>query len=123
MADRALLALVGAVATGAGLDTVWRGARSIPGTAAVADAGIESELRFYSAFYVAYGAVLLRAAARDTASLRALAAPLLAGGAARAVAWARVGKPTVAQRLLLVVELAGPLAVMTRGTGASDGRG
>ena len=112
-AARALRAVVyvgGAVAIAAGLDTVVRGARSIPGRQ-VANAAVESELRFYAAFYVAYGVAVLRVAPRadrDTAAVRALAGALLLAGLARAGGWLAAGRPEPLQRGLLTIELAAP---------------
>jgi uncharacterized protein DUF4345 len=60
---RDLLYLGGAVATSAGLHTLLGGGKSFPPWRH-AGAAVESELRFYSAFYVAYGLLLLRTARR-----------------------------------------------------------
>jgi uncharacterized protein DUF4345 len=98
------------VATTAGLDTVIRGGKSLPGQS-FANPVVESELRFYAAFYVAYGVAALRVAARadsDTASLRALAGALFLAGLARIIGWRTVGRPHPMQRVLLAIELVGP---------------
>lgn len=113
---RFVLGLGGLVATAAGLDTAIRGARSIIGEP-LASARLESELRFYAGIYVAYGAALLRAARRadtdtDAAEVARLATALFAGGAARAVGWARAGRPHPGQIALLAIELAGPPALV-----------
>ena len=111
---RFVLGLGGLVATAAGLDTAIRGARSIIGEP-LASARLESELRFYAGIYVAYGAALLRAARRadtDAAEVASLATALFAGGAARAVGWARAGRPHPGQIALLAIELAGPPALV-----------
>lgn len=100
----------GAIATAAGVHTVVAGARSLPGQER-ANASLESELRFYSAFYVAYGLAALRVAPRadrDTTAVRALAGALLLAGLARAGGWLTAGKPHTLQRALLIVELAAP---------------
>lgn len=105
--------LGGAVATAAGMHTVIAGARSIVGQGA-ANASVESELRFYAAFYVAWGLAALRAAPRadqDPATVRTLAGALFLAGLARAGAWRAVGKPHPGQRVLLAIELAGPPAL------------
>ena len=107
---RAVFYGVGAVATTAGLHTMLAGARSVPGRPP-ANAAMESELRFYAAFYVAYGLTALRVAGRadrDTASARALAGALFLAGAGRAGAWLTTGRPTTAQLALLAIELGGP---------------
>ena len=111
---RALLFAGGAVATTAGLDTVVRGARSVAGEGA-ANAAIESEMRFYGAFYAAYGLGVLRTARRadpDPGAVRAIAATLFAAGLARAGGWATAGKPHPLQQALLAVELVLPPALV-----------
>jgi len=111
---RSVLFAGGSVAAVAGLHTVTTGARSIVGQPR-ADPAIESELRFYAAFYFAYGLLLLRiapAADRDAGAVRAAAAALFLGGLARAGAWRAAGRPNALQRLLLVVELGGPPVIV-----------
>jgi len=113
-AFRGLFLVLGGVATGAGLHTAIAGARSIAGQGE-ANAAIESELRFYSAFYVAYGLAALRVAPRadrDAAAVRALAGALFLAGLARAGGWAAAGRPHELQQALLAIELAGPPAVV-----------
>jgi Domain of unknown function (DUF4345) len=107
---RAVLFLGGAVATAAGLHSVFAGAKSLPGQPP-ANPVVESELRYYAGFYVAYGLLTLRIAPRadrDTAAVRALAGTLLLAGLARAGGWIAVGPPQRLQRGLLVIELAAP---------------
>lgn len=107
---RAVFYLGGAVATMAGLHTVFAGARSIPRQEPT-HPSVESELRFYAAFYVAYGLVALRVAPRadrDTAAVRALAGALLLAGLGRAGGWLAVGRPHGLQIALLVIELGAP---------------
>jgi Domain of unknown function (DUF4345) len=104
----------GVVATAAGLHTVIAGARSIAGQD-TANPSLESELRFYAAFYVAYGVIALRVAPRadrDAAAVRALAAVLFVAGLARGGGWLKVGRPHGLQRVLLVIELAAPPTVI-----------
>ncbi len=111
---RAGLYVGGVVATAAGLHTVVVGARSVPGRGTT-DPSVESELRFYAAFYVGYGLVALRVAPRadrDTTAVRALAGVLFLAGLARAGGWVAVGKPHPAQRALLAIELAAPPAIV-----------
>jgi hypothetical protein len=72
---------------------------------------MESELRFYAAFYVAYGLAVLRVsprADRDTQTVQALMSVLFVAGLARALGWLAVGKPHTLQRGLLAIELAAP---------------
>ena len=111
---RAAFYVGGVVATTAGLHTVIVGARSLPGQG-VANPSIESELRFYAAFYVAYGLVALRVAPhadRDTRAVRPLAGALFLAGLARAGGWLVVGEPHLLQRALLAVELAAPPVIV-----------
>jgi hypothetical protein len=112
---RAVFCVGGAVATVAGLHTAAAGAKSIAGQS-MANASVESELRFYAAFYVAYGLAALRLAPRadrDSAAVRALAGTVFLAGLARASGWLAVGKPHPVQRGLLVIELAAPPAIVT----------
>jgi hypothetical protein len=107
---RAVFYLGGLIATTAGLHTVIAGAKSLPGQKR-ANPTVESELRFYAAFYVAYGVVALRVAPRaerETLTVRALAGALFFAGLARACGWLAIGKPHGVQRGLLVIELAAP---------------
>jgi uncharacterized protein DUF4345 len=93
---------------------VIAGARSIPGES-LANASVESELRYYAGFYVAYGLAVMRVAVRadhDTAAVRALAGALFLAGLARAGGWLAVGKPHAGQRALLAIELAAPPAIV-----------
>jgi hypothetical protein len=111
---RAVFRTGGVVATAAGLHTVIAGARSIA-RQGTANPSVESELRFYAAFYVAYGVVALHVAPRadrDTAAVRALAGALFLAGLARAGGWLAVGRPHGLQRGLLVIELAAPPLVV-----------
>ena len=106
--------LGGSFATAMGLWTVVSGARSLPGQD-YANPTVESELRFYAAFYVAYGLAVLRVAPRadrDAEAVRALAGALLLAGVARAGGWIATGRPHVNQRALLAAELAGPPAIV-----------
>ncbi len=107
---RAVFYVGGGVATTAGLHTVIAGAKSLRGQQP-ANPSVESELRFYAAFYVAYGLAALRVAPhadRDTTTVRALAGALFLGGLARAGGWFAVGRPQAIQRALLAIELAAP---------------
>ena len=112
-AFRAAFLLGGSIATVAGAHTILAGARSLPGQGS-ADPGLESELGFYSAFYVAYGAALFRIAPRADEGDRAAsaAAALFLAGMARALAWRRAGRPHPLQVALLVAELGLPPAML-----------
>jgi hypothetical protein len=109
-AFRAAFYAVGTVASAAGLHTAVVGARSLPGSERPGPL-VGSELRFYSAFYAAYGMALLRVAPRadrEPAAVRALAGALFLGGIARAGGWLASGRPHPLQRGLLALELALP---------------
>jgi hypothetical protein len=98
----------------AGLHTMIAGARSIAGERR-ANPSVESELRFYATFYVAYGVAALRLAPRadrERAKVRALVALLCLAGLARARAWLTLGRPHPFQIGLLAVELGAPPAVL-----------
>jgi hypothetical protein len=101
----------GVIATVAGLVTVITGAGSLPGQEA-SNPTVESELRFYAAFYVAFGLGLLLYVApradRDGTAVRAAAGALFLAGLARATGWIAVGRPHGTQLVLLAVELAAP---------------
>ena len=111
---RRALGLGGVVATLAGLHSALAGGRSFPPWRR-GQPMVESELRFYSAFYLAYGLHVLRTARReplDAAAVNELAATLLLGGLARAGGWLAAGKPHPLQRALLAIELAAPPIVL-----------
>jgi hypothetical protein len=104
----------GAVATAAGLHTALTGGRSLPGGQPTTPS-IESELRFYGAFYAAYGVCALRTAPQadsDVRAVRALAGALFLAGLARAGGWIAAGPPHPLQRALLAIELAAPPLVV-----------
>lgn len=109
-AFRGLVYVWGGIATAAGLVTVFTGADSLIGQD-LADATVENELRFYAAFYIAYGLVLLWVAPRadrETTVVRALAGALFLAGLARTIGWIAVGQPHGTQLALLAVELIAP---------------
>jgi hypothetical protein len=111
---RAALYAGGLVATAAGGHSALAGARSVPGEDR-ANPSLESELRYYAAFYAAYGVAALRVAPRadrDPEAVRVLAAVLFATGLARAGGWLVAGRPHAMQRFLLGVELAVPSALV-----------
>lgn len=68
---------------------------------------IESELRWYSAYYAACGLVALltaKSAEPDPRAVHGIAAAIFLGALGRASAWVTVGKPHPIQRALLAVE-------------------
>lgn len=111
---QALLTVVGLVAVATGLFAVLTGAAGMPGENE-ASASVESELRFFAAFWFAYGVVALRTAPRvgvETTVVRALALALFVAGMARAAAWIAVGRPHALFVGLMIVELIGPPLVV-----------
>ena len=119
---RGALYLGGGVATAAGLNTVLTGARSVPGLQDNSDPVLESELRFYSAFYSAYGLAMLAVAPRadrEPAAVKALAGALLLAAGGRLAGWVSVGRPNRAQLALLAIELTAP-PVLVRLAAATD---
>jgi hypothetical protein len=112
---RAVFYVTGGVATTAGFHTVLTGAKSLPGQG-LANPTVESELRFYAAFYVAYGLAALRVAPRadrDTTSVRGLAGALFLAGLARVPGWLATGRPHRLQIALLAIELAAPPSIVS----------
>ena len=75
-------------------------------------ATMDSELRFYAAFWGAYGLVLLHIARRLPVTLDWIPPTALLffiGGAGRAISWYAVGAPHPFFVLLMVIELGLPL--------------
>ena len=71
----------------------------------------DSELRFYSVLWVAYGAAVMavgRRLERRMAWVPPLSALFFLGGVGRALSWLAVGQPHLAFTLLMIVELALP---------------
>lgn len=69
---------------------------------------VESEFRFFAAFWVAFGVAALRVAPRvdrEITASRALAGFLLLGGVARAVGWIAEGQPHALYIVLMCLEL------------------
>lgn len=111
---RRLLAVAGTIAAVAGTHTAVAGGRSYPPWRRH-DPQVESELRFYAAFYALYGLGLLDAARRnrtDPRTINLAATGLLAGGVGRAVGWIDAGRPHPLQQVLLAIELGGPAVVI-----------
>jgi Domain of unknown function (DUF4345) len=109
-----VLSALGAVATAAGA----RG--MVQGAAEVVDAGsyssnVDSEYRFYAAWYHVAGLVLLRAARQPedaTVAVRLFSGGLFAAGCARLLSARTVGSPHRLQRLLMGLEFAIPVVLI-----------
>ena len=122
---KALLATIGAVATVAGARGVLRGAAEVSGNATV-PASVDSEYRFYAAWYPVFGLLLLRAARRpelDTAPVWAAAGGFLTAASGRLLSWQRLGPPNAGQKVLLGLELALPMVVVPWQRAVANGRG
>ncbi|HEX2578742.1 MAG TPA: DUF4345 family protein [Aquihabitans sp.] len=103
---RAAVAAMGSIATVAGTRGLLRGAREVPDPGRVT-ASVDSEYRFYATWYAIQGAALLAAATRtdvDRSVVRATAAGLGLGAAARALSLRSLGRPHPSQVALLAVE-------------------
>ena len=108
---RVLLTVLGVVAIVTGLLVVIGGSGVLPGEKGAIGATAESELRFFAAFWVAFGAFALYVAPRaavETTLLRIVALAIFAGGVGRALAWLSAGPPHPLFAILTVAELAGP---------------
>jgi hypothetical protein len=110
----AFLAAIGTVATVEGLRGVLQGARQVIDGGPVS-ANVDSEYRFYSAFYAATGALLLDAARhpeRGGPVVRAAAGGFLAAASGRALSARTAGPPHPTQRALMLVEFALPAILL-----------
>jgi hypothetical protein len=113
-----LLAAGGLSCIGIGLLLVIGGPALIPGAIA-GTPSMDSETRFYAAVFAAYGAVAMgcaRAVERKTRTVELLAAALFAGGVARLISWAAVGRPHGFFIAMAALELGLPpiMVLMTR---------
>ncbi len=106
----ALLTATGSVATFEGARGVLQGTRQVLDGGPVS-ANVDSEYRFYSAWYAALGILLLGAARhpeREARVVRATAAGFLAAACGRAISARTAGPPHPLQRALMAVEFALP---------------
>lgn len=102
-----LLGAVGAVAVGFGLLSV------LLGTSVVAEPGgggasVDSEHRFYAAWYVVGGVLALRAARdveREATAVRLVAGGFALGAVGRLLGLAQAGQPALRYVVLMVVEV------------------
>ena len=109
-----VLAGLALIAIGFGGLAVLTGTAVIPGAGSPGP-NVDSELRFYAAWYVAGGVALLRVARRpesEAAVLHLLCAALLLGAAGRVVSWVSVGRPSATFIVLLAIEIAIPVIVL-----------
>ena len=104
---RAVLTLIGITAIVTAAFVILTGSSGqVDGSQAAPS--VESELRFFAAFWLAYGAAALYVApraAREIHAVRALALFLFLGGVARGIAWIADGRPHALFIVLLAFEL------------------
>ena len=120
----AFLAAIGAVATIEGLRGVLQGAHQVIGGGLVS-ANVDSEYRFYSAWYAAMGVLLLHAARhpeREGPVVRAAAGGFLAAASGRALSARVSGPPHPTQRALMMVEFALPAILIPWQSRVARGR-
>jgi Domain of unknown function (DUF4345) len=106
----ALLAVLGSVATAEGLRGVAQGTRQVIDGGPVSP-NVDSEYRFFSAWYAALGVLLISAARRperEARVVRAAAGGFLVAACGRALSARTVGRPHQVQRALMAVEFALP---------------
>jgi len=111
---RIVLTILGAVALTLGALSLVMGAAVVPGGDEVS-ASVDSELRFYAAWYTAAGVVLLRIARRaesEGRTLRFIAATFFIAGCARLLSLIVVGKPHVLFMALMVAEILIPVVIL-----------
>lgn len=119
-----LWATFGVVAVVFGSLSVVFGSAVQPEAGTVAP-GVESELRFYAAWYVVAGVLALRTVPRiasEGTTIRVLCAGLFVGGAARLVAALRVGWPPAFFVVLMVLEFLIPAIVVPWQAAVASGR-
>lgn len=109
-----VLAAIGAVATVAGASGVIRGAAEVINGGPVS-ANVDSEYRFYAAWYHVLGLLMLRAARQpESAStiIRAGGAGFLLAASGRALSARSLGPPHPLQRVLMGIEFAIPAVII-----------
>ena len=110
---RVALVVAGCIPTATGIASMARGTSIVRDAGPVAP-GVDSEHRYYAAFWTALGPVLWHTALhpeRHRARIDAMAATVFAGGVARLLSARQVGAPHPTYRVLTVAELVLPVAV------------
>jgi predicted anti-sigma-YlaC factor YlaD len=108
------LGALGALAAVAGARGVLRGAREVAGPTPVL-AVVDSEYRFYAAWYLLTGVTLLQAASKPQAArgqVRLVGVGLWTAASGRILSWQQTGRPSTGQLLLLGVELTLPTLLL-----------
>ena len=111
---RGALAAMGVAITGFGLRGVLRGSGEVPDGGAVS-ANVDSEYRFYAAWYTVVGPLLAAAARRPEGAatmVRAVGAGFHLAALGRVLSIRRLGLPHRTQRVLLAIEIALPLVLV-----------
>jgi Domain of unknown function (DUF4345) len=109
-----LLIALGAIAFIAGASTVVLGATSVVGIDDPSPA-VDSEMRFFAAWYAAAGVLLVRAARQveiNGTLIRGVSVTVFIAGCARALSWMAVGKPPAMAIVLMGIELALPFVII-----------
>jgi len=105
---------LGALAAIAGARGVVLGAREVTSAGPV-PAAVDSEYRFYAAWYLTAGvAVARRSPPVARREIHFLSAGLWTAAAGRVLSLAQTGRPTRGQLMLLGVEVALPLVLLSR---------
>ena len=110
---RVVLAVAGLVPTATGIASLARGT-SIVRDAGPVDPNVDSEHRYYAAFWTALGPVLWHASwdpTRYRGRIDAVSAAVFAGGAARLLSVRQVGRPHPLYLTLAAAELVLPVAM------------
>jgi hypothetical protein len=108
------LSILGFIALVAGAVTVIFGATSLTGVDDPSPA-VDSEMRFYAAWYAAAGVLLLRAVPRlegEGSLIRGIALVFFIAGCARGLSWIVVGRPPGLALMLMVIELSLPFVIV-----------
>lgn len=109
-----ILTLLGAVALAFGALSLLTGGASVPDGGNVS-ASVDSELRFYAAWYTAAGVLLLRAVRRvesEGTTIRTICAVFFIAGCARILSIIMAGVPHPVFLALMVAELVIPALVV-----------
>lgn len=111
---QATLTLLGLVALVFGSLSVVFGGELVLGAGTVSPS-VDSELRYYAAWYAVAGVVALRAALRvetEGRTIRALSAALFLGGCGRVISLIATGTPHPVSLVLMGLELGLPLVLV-----------
>ena len=108
------LAVLGSVMVVAGAAGLLLGVGTVVGASPV-NPNVDSEIRFFSAWYTVAGALLLRSLGRiegATDVVLMVGAGFFLAGCARGLSWLVVGRPHGLQLLLMAIELVLPWVIV-----------